>query len=92
MAGGAFDFSDPATDAYRYSEAVADELGEEAVQAYFERLGDERFGLHPGLRERFADTLLTKLKEEITRREDPQHAHAAIELISQIEKDWRNHA
>ena len=88
----AFDFTDPTTDAYSYTEAVADELGEERVQSYFEALTDEFFQLLPGLREHFSDMLLTELKKEIAGREDSRHTHATIELISQIEQDWRNQA
>ena len=85
-----FDFMDPARDAYVYSEAVADELGEEAVEPYFEVLVGELFGLVPGLRERFSDSLLSELKEEIAQREDPKYAHATITLIESIEADWKS--
>lgn len=84
------DFMDPAMDAYTYSEAVADELGEEAVEPYFEVLVGELFGLVPGIKEKFSDGLLGELKEEIAQREDPKYAHATITLIESIEKEWRN--
>ena len=77
-------------DAYAYSEAVADELGEEAVEPYFGVLVGELFGLVPGLRERFSDSLLSELKEEIAQREDPKYAHATITLIESIEADWKS--
>jgi len=85
-----FDFMDPAIDAYAYSEAVADELGEDAVEPYFEVLVCELFGLMPGPRERFSDLLLTELKEAIAQREDPKYAHATITLIETVEAKWRN--
>jgi len=84
------DFADPTMDAYAYSEAVADELGEEAVEPYFGVLVGELFGLVPGLRERFSDSLLSELKEEIAQREDPKYAHATITLIESIEADWKS--
>ena len=85
-----FDFMDPAIDAYAYSEAVADELGGDAVEPYFEVLVGELFGLVPGLRHHFSDALLTELKEEIARREDPRYAHATITLIETIEDGWKS--
>lgn len=92
MAGERFDFTDPAMDAYSYTEAVADELGEEAVTPYFETLTAELFELVPGLRQHVGDELIGELKEEIARREDPKHAHATVELITSIENDWRRDA
>lgn len=86
----AFDFTDPTTDAYTYTEAVADEIGEEQVHPYFVALTDELFQLVPGLREHFADTVLAELCEDVARREDPKHAHATVELVTQIQTDWRN--
>jgi hypothetical protein len=83
-------FMDPAMDAYAYSEAVADELGEEAVTGYFGTLVGELFELVPGIRHHFSDALLTELKEEIARREDPKYAHATITLIETVEAKWRN--
>jgi len=85
-----FDFTDPAMAAYTYSEAVADELGEDAVTGYFEALVGELMELVPGLRQHFSDALLTELKEEIASREDPKYAHATITLIESIEADWRS--
>ena len=82
---------DPEMMAYTFSEHVADQEGDDA-QAYLAAFLDELLVLEPGLREHFSDMLLTELKEEIARREDSQHAHATIELISQIEQDWRNDA
>jgi hypothetical protein len=84
------DFTDPAMDAYAYSEAVADELGEEAVEPYFEVLVGELFELVPGLRDHYSNALLTELKEEIAQREDPEYAHATITLIETTEDTWRN--
>jgi hypothetical protein len=85
-----FDFADPAMDAYRFTEAVSDELGEEAVEPYFGVLVGELFGLVPGLRERFSDRLMEELMEEVVRREDSRHAHATITLMQNIQTDWRN--
>ncbi len=84
MTDEAFDFTDPVMDAYRYSEAVADELGDEAVEGYFERLVDELFELVPGLKERFSYALLTALKEELADHED------AVRLIETVEAKWRS--
>ena len=88
----AFDFTDPASDAYSYTEAVADELGEERVQPYFEALTDELFQLLPGLREHFADTVLDELCEDVARRENPKYARASVALIQNIAEDWRRNA
>jgi hypothetical protein len=87
-----FGFADPALDAYSFTEAVSDELGEERVQPYFETLVGELFGLLPGLRQHFSDALLTEIKEEIARREDPKYAYATITLIETVEDEWRNDA
>ena len=88
----AFDFTDPTTDAYSYTEAVTDELGEERVQPYFEALTDELFQLLPGLREHFTDIVLDELCEDVARREDSKHAHATVALIQSIAEDWRRDA
>jgi hypothetical protein len=85
-----FDFTDPAMGAYSLTEAVADGLGEERMQPYFEALVGELMALMPGLRQHFSDALLTDLKEEIASREDPKYAHATITLIETIEDEWRN--
>jgi hypothetical protein len=87
-----FDFTDPAMDAYSFNEAVADELGEEAVEPYFGTLVGELMLLCPGVKDRFSDELLGELKEEIAQREDPKYAHATITLIETVEAKWRNDA
>lgn len=87
-----FELPDPETLAYQLSEAVADGRGNENAQAYLAAFVDELLTLEPGLAERFADAVLTDLKEEIARREDPKHSHATITLIKAIEQDWRNQA
>lgn len=56
---------------------------------HLERLVDALLEAAPGLAERMTDVVLGELKEEIARREDPKYAHAAVELIRQIENDWR---
>ena len=84
-----FDFTDPAMDAYAYSEAVADRLGEERVQPYFEALVGELFELVPGLRERFSDALLAEHKEEIA-QDDTEFAAACRNAIVMVEERWRN--
>ena len=80
---------DAETLAYTFSEAVADEHGD-AAQEYLQRFVDELLTLEPGLRERFSDQLIGGLKEELIRREDARHVHAAITLIEEIEQDWRS--
>lgn len=57
--------------------------------AHVERLVDALLEAAPGLRERFTRTVLEDLCEEVVRREDPRHAHATVELITNIENDWR---
>ena len=49
----------------------------------------EVLGLEPAVRQRFSDLLLTDLKEEIARREDPRHARAVVGLIEEIEDHWK---
>ena len=83
------DFMDPAMDAYAYSEAVAVELGEEAVTGYFESLVGELMELIPELRSHLSNVLLTELKEEIAQA-NPDQASAAIRLIERAEEKWRN--
>jgi hypothetical protein len=65
-------------------------FGEEAVQDALVRLVAEVLELEPGVRERFVDALMTDLKEEVARREDPRHARAVVGLIEEIEERWRN--
>ena len=79
---------DPETMALTFSEHVADT--EPDPDGYLRRFLDELLVLEPNLRQRFSDALLTDLKEEIARREDPKHSHATVELIGLIEQDWRN--
>jgi hypothetical protein len=59
-------------------------------QEYLTRVVAELFGIEPAVRQRFMDLLVTDLKEEIVRREDPKYARATVELIERIEQDWRN--
>ena len=89
---GIFELPDPETLAYQLSETVADHEGDERAQEYLVRFTDELLTLDPGLKEHLSDLLLTELKEEVARREDSHHAHATVELISQIEQDWRQQA
>ena len=56
------------------------------------RLTDALLEAAPGFAERVADTVLTDLTEEIARREDPHFVHATLELIAQIQADWRQQA
>lgn len=69
---------------------AADALAEVLDAEDLERLVDALLEAAPGLRERFSDTMLTELKEELIRREDAKHVHATITLIEQIEADWKN--
>ena len=78
--------------AYGLVEYIADREGDERAQGYLIEVVDEVMSLEPGVREHFCDLFLTELCEEIARREDPRHAHATVELIRQIENDWRNDA
>lgn len=87
----AFELPDAETLAYQLSEAVADQEGDSA-QEYLARFVDELFVLEPGLAERLTDTVLTDLAEEVARREDSHFAHATVELIAQIQTEWRNDA
>ena len=59
---------------------------------HLDRFCDALLEAAPGFAERVSDMVLDGLKEEIARREDSRHSHAAIELIRQIEQDWRNQA
>ena len=83
---------DAGTFAYALVEHVADQEGDDAAQAYLIEVVEEVMLLDPGVREHFSDALLTELKEKVARREDSHHAHATVELISQIEQDWRQQA
>ena len=56
------------------------------------RFADALLEAVPGLAERMTDVVLTDLAEEIARRDDPKYVHATVELIRQIENDWRNDA
>lgn len=56
------------------------------------RFADALLEVVPGLAERMTDVVLTELKEEIARREDPAYSFATVRLIEDIENDWRNDA
>ncbi|MDP9476435.1 MAG: hypothetical protein M3R38_12265 [Actinomycetota bacterium] len=89
---GDFELPDAETLAYQLSEAVADQEGDDQAQGYLAAFVDELLTLEPGLAERFADAVLTDLAEEVARREDSHFAHATVELIVQIQTEWRNQA
>jgi hypothetical protein len=67
------------------AEALREDSGE-AVGSLVELL----FELHPGLRERFVDEVLTDLCEQIAQREDPRHSLATVRLIEDIKTHWEN--
>lgn len=76
--------------AYQMSEAAADQEGdEERAQAYLREFLDELMTLEPAVRQHFTDVVIGELKEEITRREDSRHAHAAVTLIEEIARSWK---
>ena len=71
-------------------EDAAHALVEALDPAHLERFADALLEAAPALREHFVATVLEELSEEVARREDSRHAHATVELISQVEQDWRN--
>lgn len=81
---------DPETFAYSLISHLLDEHGEGAAEPYLIRVVAEVMELEPGVRQRLSDLLLTEIKEEIARREDPRFSRATITLIESIEADWRN--
>ena len=56
------------------------------------RFADALLDAAPGLAERVSGMVLTDLAEEVARREDPHFVHATVELIAQIQADWRQQA
>lgn len=84
-----YERTDPYTLAYTLSEHVADT--EQDPQGYLVEFMDELFTLEPGARQHFADTLLTELKEEISRN-DTDFGYACRNAIVLVEQDWRNRA
>ena len=82
---------DPETMAYTFYEYVADTEPEPGD--YVRRFVDELFELEPGLREHFSDMLMTELKEDIARKtDDGGFGGTAIELVEEIQADWRRDA
>ena len=81
---------DPEVMAYTFSEHVADT--EPEPEEYLERFLEELLTLEPGLKERFVDTVLVELCEEVARREDSRHSRAVVGLIREIASDWSNDA
>jgi hypothetical protein len=81
---------DAGTFAYQLSEHIADRVGDEHADAYLAEVVGELMLLCPGLRNHLSDVLLTELKEEIAKREDPRYAHATITLIETIEDGCRS--
>ncbi len=80
---------DPGMFAYSLISHLLDEHGEAAAEPYLIRVVEEVVELEPGVRQRLSDLLLTELKEEIARREDPRFSRATIALIDEIEGKWR---
>lgn len=76
--------------AYTLVEHVADLHGDDAADDYLAEVVSEVMDLCPGVKERFVAAVLADLADEIARREDSRFSHATIELINQIEADWRN--
>jgi hypothetical protein len=81
---------DPDMFAYSLISDLLDEHREGAAEPYLIRVVEEVLELEPGVRQRLSDLLLTELKEEIARREDPRLSRATIALIETIEDEWRN--
>ena len=81
---------EPETLAYTLVEHVADQVGEDALDAHLVRVVAEVFAIQPGVLSHVIDKWFTDLKEEVVRREDPRHARAVVGLIEAIEEHWRN--
>jgi len=90
LMAGDFELPDAATLAYTLSEAVADQEGDEKADEYLARFVDEILMLEPSVRGHLVDVVLDDLIEEVCRREDPEHAFAAVELIRAIRTAWAN--
>ena len=82
--------TDAGTFAYQITQHLGDRVGDEHADAYLAEVVGELMLFCPGVKERFGDGLLSELKEEIVRKEDPKHSHATVTLIEEIENDWRN--
>ena len=83
---------DAGTFAYQLAQYIVDQAGDGHADAYLAEVVGELMLLCPAVRERFADELLSELKEEIARREDPKYSRATIGLIEDIDAKWRNRA
>ena len=59
---------------------------------YVERLAEALVETVPGMAERLTGRVLEDLCEEIVRREDSTHSHSIVELITNIQNDWRQEA
>ena len=59
---------------------------------YVERLAEALAETVPGMAERLTGRVLEDLCEEIVRREDSTHSHSIVELITNIQNDWRQEA
>jgi len=81
---------DPGVFAYQLVEHVADVEGDENADAYLAEVVSEVMELHPAVKERFVDAVLTDLIEEVVRVEDPKYSRAVVQLIEDIASGWRN--
>jgi hypothetical protein len=81
---------DPETLAVTLLEHVEQTVGEDEADAQITRVVAELFGIRPEVCERIVEKLMTDLKEEIARREDPRYSRATIALVQTIEEEWRN--
>ena len=80
-------FTDPGMDAYGFVESVADEHGDENTDDYIGEFVEAVMELHPAVKERFFDAVLTDLIEEVVRVEDPKYSRAVVQLIEDIKAD-----
>ena len=83
---------------------VTDQQGQDSAQEaavalvevlepeYVERLAEALVETVPGMAERLTGRVLEDLCEEIVRREDSTHSHSIVELITNIQNDWRQEA
>ena len=81
---------EPETLAFTLVEHIADQVGEDALDAHLIRVIAEVFAIQPSVLSHVVEKWFIDLKEEVVRREDPRHARAVVGLIAAIEDEWRN--
>lgn len=79
----------PGAFAHQLFEHLVEVQGDANANLYLAKAVREVMERAPATKDAIVADLLTELKEEIARREDPRYSRATVALIDAIEDDWR---